>query len=156
MAEHVDEAQRALDITMRIGPAYDPDGKCAEDMTDAEIKKMMDEEGYVPVRNLATVNANTIVSSESAGIEYEVESTRLARELAVLRIRRYKKLKESDWTQAGDNGLSTSKKNEWKTYRQKLRDITDGLDEDDLVLNDGKTKDKEFGTLMPTWPTPPA
>ena len=67
-----------------------------------------------------------------------------------------KKLKESDWTQAGDNGLSTSKKNEWKTYRQKLRDITDGLDEDDLVLNDGKTKDKELGTLMPTWPTPPA
>ena len=68
----------------------------------------------------------------------------------------YKKLTESDWTQAGDKGLSTSKKNEWKTYRQKLRDITDGLDEDDLVLNDGKTKDKEHGLLMPTWPTPPA
>ena len=34
------------------------------------------------------------------------------------------KLAESDWTQAADSPLSDSKKAEWKTYRQSLRDIT--------------------------------
>tara|TARA_Y100001938_G_scaffold148637_1_gene232961 strand:+ start:1280 stop:1774 length:495 start_codon:yes stop_codon:yes gene_type:complete len=32
-------------------------------------------------------------------------------------------LKESDWTMITDSPLSDSKKTEWKTYRQKLRDI---------------------------------
>jgi hypothetical protein len=32
-------------------------------------------------------------------------------------------LKESDWTQFTDSPLSESKKNEWKTYRQNLRDL---------------------------------
>ena len=33
-------------------------------------------------------------------------------------------LAESDWTQAIDSPLSESKKVEWQTYRQSLRDIT--------------------------------
>ena len=32
-------------------------------------------------------------------------------------------LKESDWTQFTDSPLSDSKKNEWKIYRQQLRDL---------------------------------
>ncbi len=32
-------------------------------------------------------------------------------------------LAQCDWTQAADSPLSNSKKNEWKTYRQKLRDL---------------------------------
>ena len=32
-------------------------------------------------------------------------------------------LTESDWTQAADSPLSSSKKTEWATYRQTLRDI---------------------------------
>ena len=32
-------------------------------------------------------------------------------------------LKESDWTQFGDSPLSDSKKTEWATYRQSLRDL---------------------------------
>ena len=32
-------------------------------------------------------------------------------------------LRESDWTQFTDSPLSESKKNEWKTYRQNLRDL---------------------------------
>ena len=36
-------------------------------------------------------------------------------------------LLDSDWTQVSDNKLSDSKKTEWQTYRQKLRDITNGL-----------------------------
>ena len=34
------------------------------------------------------------------------------------------KLAQSDWTQANDSPLSDSKKAEWKTYRQTLRDMT--------------------------------
>ena len=32
-------------------------------------------------------------------------------------------LRESDWTQFTDSPLSDSKKTEWKTYRQSLRDL---------------------------------
>lgn len=32
-------------------------------------------------------------------------------------------LKECDWTQASDSPLSDSKKTEWATYRQALRDL---------------------------------
>ena len=32
-------------------------------------------------------------------------------------------LARSDWTQLSDNGLSDSKKTEWATYRQTLRDL---------------------------------
>ena len=32
-------------------------------------------------------------------------------------------LRESDWTQFTDSPLSDSKKTEWKTYRQALRDL---------------------------------
>lgn len=40
-----------------------------------------------------------------------------------LRQRRNLKLKESDWTQGADSPLTTSKKTEWATYRQALRDL---------------------------------
>ena len=32
-------------------------------------------------------------------------------------------LRESDWTQFTDSPLTDSKKTEWKTYRQNLRDL---------------------------------
>ena len=45
-------------------------------------------------------------------------------ELMMLREERNKKLAASDWTQFNDSPLSDSKKTEWSTYRQTLRDIT--------------------------------
>jgi|TARA_R100000479_G_scaffold176142_2_gene129271 hypothetical protein len=36
---------------------------------------------------------------------------------------RNKKLKASDWTQSPDSPLSETKKTEWATYRQALRDV---------------------------------
>ena len=41
-----------------------------------------------------------------------------------IRTIRNNKLINSDWTQLVDSPLSEEKKNEWKIYRQKLRDIT--------------------------------
>ena len=40
-----------------------------------------------------------------------------------VRSQRNQLLVESDWTMVTDSQLSDSKKTEWKTYRQKLRDI---------------------------------
>jgi len=57
-----------------------------------------------------------------------------------LRIRRNKKLTDCDWTRLDDNGLSNSKKTEWATYRQALRD---------LPANTSDSSD-------PTWPTEPS
>ena len=51
-------------------------------------------------------------------------------------------LKDSDWTVMPDSPLSNSKKAEWTTYRQKLRDITNGID----------TEEKAKAV---TWPTAP-
>ena len=41
-----------------------------------------------------------------------------------LRFMRNMLLRDSDWTQFNDSPLSDSKKTEWATYRQSLRDIT--------------------------------
>tara|TARA_Y100001973_G_C5151826_1_gene308546 strand:- start:126 stop:452 length:327 start_codon:yes stop_codon:yes gene_type:complete len=57
-----------------------------------------------------------------------------------VRVERSKLLTDSDWTQGADSPLSTSKKTEWQTYRQSLRDLpTTGTDPDSI-----------------TWPTPPS
>ncbi len=45
-------------------------------------------------------------------------------ELRHFRILRNRKLKNSDWTQANDSPLSDTKKAEWATYSQALRDLT--------------------------------
>ena len=50
-----------------------------------------------------------------------------------IRLQRNALLKGSDWTQMPDSPLSDSKKAEWATYRQQLRDLPDSYtDEDDL------------------------
>ena len=41
----------------------------------------------------------------------------------LIRNKRKELLKESDWTQTADSPLSDSKKAEWVTYRQALRDL---------------------------------
>ena len=45
-------------------------------------------------------------------------------ELKHFRGLRNKKLAKCDWTQAPDSPLSDTKKAEWATYRQALRDLT--------------------------------
>ena len=49
-------------------------------------------------------------------------------EMDAVRSHRDMLLMESDWTQMPDSPLSDSKKAEWATYRQALRDITKNCD----------------------------
>jgi len=65
-----------------------------------------------------------------------------------LRFERNRLLTESDWTQTPDNQLSDSKKAEWKTYRQALRDIT--------KTANPKMKGPELDPSSVTFPTKPS
>ena len=60
-------------------------------------------------------------------------------EMQKLRETRNKMLEDSDWTQGSDSPLSNSKKDEWKTYRQALRDLpktaNPKLDDTKLLLD---------------------
>ena len=60
----------------------------------------------------------------------EIENDILLENLIDFRINRNKRLSDSDWTQMIDSPLSDSKKTEWQTYRQALRDMPsqDGFD----------------------------
>jgi|TARA_R110000744_G_scaffold277899_1_gene390228 hypothetical protein len=60
-----------------------------------------------------------------------------------LRLQRESLLKNSDWAVLSDSPLSDSKKAEWVTYRQALRDITNGVSTEEQAL-------------AVTFPTPPA
>lgn len=61
----------------------------------------------------------------------------------LLRQTRNQLLLESDWTQGPDSVLNSTKKTEWQTYRQSLRDITSGISSVTDVENI-------------TWPTKPS
>ena len=67
----------------------------------------------------------------------------------LLRIERDRLLSECDWTRVDDNGLSSSKKTEWATYRQALRD---------LPTSANPTLDPlyELNFSSVTWPTKPS
>jgi len=53
-----------------------------------------------------------------------IEPRKEVLDIHILRIRRNTKLVDSDWTQLPDVPLLEEKKEEWREYRQKLRDIT--------------------------------
>ena len=63
----------------------------------------------------------------------------MTKEEILLRIQRDALLNQSDWTQGSDSPLSNSKKDEWKTYRQSLRDLhktaNPKLDDTKLLLD---------------------
>tara|TARA_Y100000296_G_C5058884_1_gene198729 strand:+ start:302 stop:709 length:408 start_codon:yes stop_codon:yes gene_type:complete len=59
---------------------------------------------------------------------YTRQSTPTPFSVDILRGQRKKLLEESDWTTLPDSPLNEDKKEEWKTYRQQLRDITNGIE----------------------------
>lgn len=64
-------------------------------------------------------------------------------------IRNYKLL-ESDWTQLPNAPLTEEKKQEWYTYRQSLRDLTNIITDPKPLVNA-----IEKGEIHPDWPVPP-
>ena len=83
------------------------------------------------------------VQSHFVGQDDTRDARLLAEEWTNIRRKRDMLLTESDWTQGGDSPLGGSKKTEWATYREKLRDLPE----------DQKSKTK-FSDI--TWPTKPS
>ena len=70
--------------------------------------------------------------------------------------KRNNKLTASDWTQAADSPLSNSKKAEWATYRQALRDIPNNLRSHSNYVSDTKSHPDHGSIVVWTWPTKPS
>ena len=70
-------------------------------------------------------------------------------EMVVFRQMRNQKLSESDWTRMDDCGITTSKKAEYATYRQELRDITKTVTP--VFSTRGIIDESKF-----SWPTKPS
>ena len=68
---------------------------------------------------------------------------------SVFRKRRSLRLDDSDWTQGNDSPLSNSKKTEWATYRQTLRDLPASKD---AATRKAMSKDENHSD----WPTEPS
>jgi hypothetical protein len=57
--------------------------------------------------------------------------------LAMARLWRNALLNESDWSQVSDNALSEIQREQWRQYRQELRNITDSVSNPkDIVFPD--------------------
>lgn len=106
-----------------------PEGKTVKDMkflaSNEEIvviDELIDLDLYEKIQLPIT---DPVVFIEKQPKVESVEDT-----LAMVRLDRDKILQSTDWTQAADSPLSDSKKAEWATYRQALRDLPNTYDKD--------------------------
>ena len=82
-------------------------------------------------------------------IEAKMTALENINKMKALRLERNFRLADCDWTRMDDNGLSSSKKTEWATYRQALRDLP-------ASANPTINTDDELILSSVTWPTKPS
>jgi len=75
-------------------------------------------QGEYPNNQYTIVDGSPVRKAQS-----DIDQAETDRAWTILRNRRNGYLTDSDWTQALDSPLSDSKKTEWATYRQTLRDL---------------------------------
>lgn len=83
----------------------------------------------------------------------------MSKELEALRKVRNQLLAECDWTLLPSSPLSTEKQNEWKVYRQALRDITKTASPKVSADLTEHKSDNAVASLIDssvTWPTKPS
>ncbi len=83
--------------------------------TVAEINEVGLQQGQGIIEGSYQANEYIVVNGEAV--------IRTDNILEILRLKRDALLTESDWTQVNDSPLSDTKKAEWSTYRQELRDL---------------------------------
>lgn len=83
--------------------------------TVAAINEVGLQEGQGIIEGNYQANEHIIVDGEAVARKDNI--------LEILRLKRDALLTESDWTQVNDSPLSDTKKAEWATYRQELRDL---------------------------------
>ena len=102
---------------------YNSQGRITEYQQDG----LVDDSSYIAVDDLPDdVFSKAVVNGQI--VNYVKTSEEIAAELedkkSLMRDKRRRKLILSDWTQLPDSPLNDSKKAEWVTYRQALRDLT--------------------------------
>tara|TARA_Y100001963_G_scaffold102744_1_gene141422 strand:- start:217 stop:459 length:243 start_codon:yes stop_codon:yes gene_type:complete len=70
--------------------------------------------------------------------------------------KRNRKLQASDWTQLPDAPISESKKAEWETYRQALRDIPNNIRNHENYVSDTKSNPLDGSVMTWSFPTVPS
>jgi len=75
-------------------------------------------EGEYSAKEYTVVNGQAVRKNDADILQAETD-----RAWIVFRNRRNGMLTDSDWTQSQDSPLTDSKKTEWATYRQNLRDL---------------------------------
>ena len=118
------------------------DGKVYKKYVASNIDELYAEGERQAAENAANPTddiAKTLVGLTTA----QAVQLRLDNYTDLLRQTRNQLLLESDWTQGADSVLNSTKKAEWQTYRQSLRDITSGISSVTDVENI-------------TWPTKPS
>jgi len=83
--------------------------------TVAAINEVGLQEGQGIIEGNYQANEHIVVNGEAVARTDNI--------LEILRLKRDALLNESDWTQVNDSPLSDTKKAEWATYRQELRDL---------------------------------
>lgn len=76
------------------------------------------------------------------------------KEWKYLEVKRTNKLQASDWTQFNDSPLTDTKKAEWATYRQQLRDFMNTLRAHSDYVSDTATNPADL--VVSGWPTKPS
>jgi len=95
---------------------------------------------YGEVETENDYNSNVVFNTPSEKPAWSaVQAGQAIEQWVVIRAQRNAKLLDCDWTQLGDVPITDAKLEEWQTYRQALRDITNQSDPFNI-----------------TWPTPPA
>lgn len=83
--------------------------------TNASIEDFILEDGQSIIEGIYEVSEYKII--DASPVEQSIDFWE------TIRLQRNELLNQSDWTQVNDSPLSDSKKQEWATYRQSLRDL---------------------------------
>ena len=83
--------------------------------TNVQLSEIPLQEGQSIIEGIYEVEAYKII--DGVAVEQKIDFWN------AVRIERNTLLTESDWTQMSDSPLTDSKKTEWATYRQSLRDL---------------------------------
>tara|TARA_Y100000114_G_scaffold81247_1_gene74915 strand:+ start:4286 stop:4672 length:387 start_codon:yes stop_codon:yes gene_type:complete len=98
---------------------------------DLNIANELKESGESVLEGSADITSEKIdVTTDPHSI---VSHITLLDTMVFLRQQRDGRLKDSDWTQVPDSPLSDSKKTEWQTYRQALRDLPTNYSNSDAI-----------------------
>ena len=96
-------------------------------------------------------SSNSIPKPTKEDLESKLAVINAAEPMRRLRLHRDRLLQECDWrvTKAADTGVALS--NDWKTYRQQLRDLPSTQNP---IISD--MEDDNIGISSVTWPTKPS